>query len=173
MAMPRKNMAVMATNSSSARIQCRVSRCPAPGTSQPRISAEYMNPFCLGSSGVCAFVAISNEYTGSKAQKRGSNPHQLSLNPPRHHRMILRCDHVHFAANPKLRQVNSRLNRKACKGQDAPLIVGLQIIQMRAAAVYLGSDVVSRPMREVLPVPRIADDIPRCIIGLKTGDRMP
>jgi hypothetical protein len=70
-------------------------------------------------------AALSDGVASRRLPRRQLNPHQLRLDAACHHCLAEPGDHIHFAANPKLRQINTRLDREAGKRQEQPCIVRL------------------------------------------------
>src|SRR4051794_39412748 len=78
---------------------------------------------------------------------------QFPLNRARHPRLALAHEDVHFGANSEGGQVYARLYREARPRCDAALVVRFQVVHVGAVSVDLDANGVSRPMREILPVP--------------------
>src|SRR5437773_9434732 len=66
--------------------------------------------------------------------------------------------HVHLTADAKLtRQVNARLNREACVGNDFALVFSFQVVHVGAIAVDAYANRMSGAMRKILPEPGRGD----------------
>ncbi len=86
---------------------------------------------------------------------------KLRLHSPRHLSPPCPRHHVHLAPHPELpRKINPRLHRKTRIRKNQPLIMRLQIIQMRPIPMQLRRDIVPRPMRKPLAHSRPAQSLP-------------
>src|ERR1019366_4928185 len=98
------------------------------------------------------------------------DPHQLTLN--------LSCDpgfagggeHVYFAADAELREIDAGLDGEAGVRQQAALVVGFKIVEVRAGAVNLMDDIVAGAMGEVLAESGGADDGAGGIVGFESAN---
>src|SRR5579875_1341733 len=80
-------------------------------------------------------------------------------------------DHVDLAAHPKLTgKIQSGLYREAGVGQQEALVVGFQVVQMRAIAMQFDGDVVARAMREEGTEATGVNDLPGGIVRLPARD---
>ena len=102
---------------------------------------------------------------------RSSDPHQLPLDFARHPGLAGRGEHVDLAAHAELGQIDARLDGEAGIGQDAALVVGFQVVEMRAGAVDLLGDIVAGAMGEELAEAGGANDGAGRIVGLESADR--
>src|SRR6185437_6967278 len=78
--------------------------------------------------------------------------------------------HVHFAADPKFRQINPGLNGKAAVRQNPALVVYFEIVHVGAIRVNFGSDRVSRSMNKFFSEPCFGDAFAYRIIHLPSGN---
>src|ERR1039458_7659075 len=81
-------------------------------------------------------------------------------------------DHVDFAADAELRQINAGLDGEAGEGQDAAFVVGFEVVEVGAATMKLGADVVAGAGREMLAETGTANDGAGRVVRLKAGDGM-
>src|SRR5215469_4907105 len=72
--------------------------------------------------------------------------------------------HIHLAANTKLGQIDSWLNRKAGVRNDLALVARLESIHIRPVAVNLSAYAVAGAMHEILLVSGFADDLSRGLV---------
>ena len=64
---------------------------------------------------------------------------------------------VYFRANAELREIDARLNREAGSCDDLALVVGLQVVHVRAGAVHFFANRMAGAMDEVFAEPLILD----------------
>src|SRR5581483_7734850 len=86
-----------------------------------------------------------------KASSTCSDRDYLALDPAGHSAAALAHHHVHFAAHAELGQIDAGLDGEAGVGQDLAIVLGLQIIKVRAVAVNVAGDGVPGAMDKVLP----------------------
>ena len=84
--------------------------------------------------------------------------------------LVSRGDHVDFAADAELRQIDAGLDRETGVGQEAALVVGFQVVEVRAGAVNLVGDVVAGAVGEVLGEAGGANYGAGGIVGLEAAD---
>ena len=103
----------------------------------------------------------------------GLYPDQIRLQPAGDPGFVVAGHHVHFAADAEVFQVDSGLDREAGVRKDEALVVGLEIVEVRAVAVQLGANVVAGAVGEVLRIAGIADHGAGGIVRLPAGYRLP
>src|SRR5271157_2608556 len=153
-----------------------------PASAARRVGRRHgaQQPSCRGSAlskqpGVYAAQAVS--FQGNLLRRfrspvpRRSDSHQLLLNLSRDPGLARSGEHVHLAAHAELRQIDAGLDGEAGVGQQEALIVGFKIIKMRAGAVQLLGDVVTRAMGKEIAETGCADHRPRRIVGLVAANR--
>src|SRR5882672_7991435 len=123
-------------------------RCPAPGISQPTIGATIAI-FVSGYSGVLAVAAFSVDVLAIQMICH-SDRHDLALDFTSDFRAAGADQHVDFAAYSELRQINPGLDREAGIGQDAALVVDLEVVHIGAVSVNFGADRMARAMNKVV-----------------------
>jgi len=101
---------------------------------------------------------------------RRSDYHKLTLHSTSYFRLTAANEHVHFAADAKILQVNAGLNGEAAIRQDPTLIVDLKVIHVSAAAVDLNPDGVPGSMDEVVAVSSLDDGLSNRIIHLPAAN---
>ena len=80
--------------------------------------------------------------------------------------------HVHFAANAEFLQIDSGLDREAGVRQQKTLVVGLEVVEVRAVTVQFRADVVAGAVGEIFRVAGVTDDGASRIVCLPAGDRL-
>ena len=108
------------------------------------------------------------ESTGAAKQANGSNAHKFLLDAAGDPGFAGSGEHVHFAAHAELREVDSGLDGEAGVGQDAALVVGFKVVEMRAGAVNLVGDVVAGAVDEEFAEAGVADNGAGGIVGLES-----
>jgi hypothetical protein len=81
-------------------------------------------------------------------------------------RLALLHEHVHLGTYPKLRQIDSGLDRKAGPRNYAPLVVGLEVVHIGTRPVDLGADRVAGAVYEGIAETALPDETARHIIHL-------
>src|SRR5262249_34762370 len=79
-----------------------------------------------------------------------SDEYDLSLDFTRYLGGLGPDQHVYFAAHAKLRQINTRLNRKAGVRQNTALVVDFKVIHVCAIGVNFGADGVACSVNEIV-----------------------
>ena len=80
-------------------------------------------------------------------------------------------DHVDFAADAEFAgEVEAGFDGEAGVGQDEALVVGFEVVEMRAVAVDFGADVVAGAVGEPVAEAGVADDVAGGVVGLPAGD---
>jgi hypothetical protein len=80
-------------------------------------------------------------------------------------------DHVDFAADAELAgEVDAGFDGEAGVGQDEADVVGFEVVEVRAAAVDLGADVVAGAVGEEFGEAGGADDVAGGVVCLPAGD---
>src|SRR5581483_2456199 len=99
-----------------------------------------------------------------------SDDYDLVLNFLRDLSQALAHQHVDFAADSKLREVQPRLNGKATVGQNLAFVMDFQVIHIRAVGVNFGADGVARAVDKVLPEAGRVNVIARRFIHFPAGN---
>ena len=79
-------------------------------------------------------------------------------------------EHVDFAADAELGEVDAGLDGEAGVGENAALVVGFEVVEVRAGAVDFVGDVVAGAVGEVLGETGGADDGAGGIVGFESAD---
>src|SRR5580692_6508631 len=181
------------TNTTMARPHIFCSACPRPGTAQPAIpmavarfsadisgkgtsggsatigSSTTSGKFKFGSASSAMFFFLNRSYTHLRQQRQNFRLHRAC-----HPGFLLINKHIHFTAQSKLRQINSRLHGIAGLRNQMPFVLSLQSIHIDAVSVHrVFSDTVSGAMNKILPVSRLFDYAARRFIHLPSLQRLP
>ena len=98
------------------------------------------------------------------------NPDHLGLNFACDPGFGVVGEHVDFAADAELGEVDAGLYGEAGVGQDAALVVGFEVVEVGAVAVEFGGDVVASAVREEVCEARVADDRAGGVVGFVACD---
>ena len=99
-----------------------------------------------------------------------SNSHQFSLDFAGDPGFAGGGEHVDFAADAELGEVDAGLDGEAGVGQEPALVVGLEVVEVRAGAVNFVGDVVAGAVGEVVGESGRADDGAGRIVGFEAAD---
>jgi hypothetical protein len=99
-----------------------------------------------------------------------AEPHQLLLARAGDPGFAGGGEHVDLAADSELGMADwpadrCRVRREAGVGQDLALVVGFEVVEVRAGAVQFGGDVVAGAVGEVLAEAGLADDFAGGVVG--------
>src|SRR5579859_3924841 len=100
-----------------------------------------------------------------------SDQQQLPLRLLRRH-LRTRVAHIHVDLTPNAeaaRKVDARFNREADAGDQLAIVLGLEVVDVRAGAVELAIDGMTGAMHEVVAEPGRANDAARGIVDRGAG----
>src|SRR5262249_53573253 len=78
--------------------------------------------------------------------------------------------HVDLGSHPELRGIDPRLDSEPAAGDEAPLVVGLEVVHVDAVAVHLGTKAVTGAVDELGAVTRALEDVAARAVHLEAAD---
>ncbi len=98
------------------------------------------------------------------------DPHEFALDFAGDPGFVGGGDHVDFAADAELGEVDAGLDGEAGVGQDAAVVVGFEVVEVGAGAVDFVGDVVAGAVGEVVGETGGADDGAGSVVGFEAAD---
>src|ERR1700738_1713784 len=158
----------------SARPHIFCSAWPSPGTNQPAMAKAIARASRFVSWRGAAAVCVSSVIVSLplRTNHLREERQDLLLHRTGHARFALTDVNIHFAADPKLPQVDPRLNRRARARNQMTNIMRFEPIHVDAVAVHALADAVACAVEKIFTVASSFDHAPRGIIHLPALQRL-
>src|SRR5437764_4988563 len=106
----------------------------------------------------------------SRTRPKSSDPDQIALDFARRHRVMRSHENVDFRSNAEVFEIDSRLDREECAGQDQALVMGFEIVHVGASAMHFGSYGVACAVDELVAEPAFPDMLSRRIVDFEAAN---